>query len=478
MSAMPSRIDTLRVPPFALESEQSVLGGLMLVPEALSSIADWLAAEDFYRREHRLIYTAIVDLVGRREPIDPITLGEWFKRNGEADSIGGPAYLSELANNTPSAANIEAYAEIIVEQARLRKTIEIGTRLSGQGFDRANRSEAIIAEAMHALAQLQTSRLQGGLRPARELARDWYAELSDNYDRGDAITGMPTPWSELDALTHGLQAGDLIVIAGRPNMGKTVMGLQIAAHAAMKLGTRTAFFSLEMTAKQVLSRVVSATQNIPHKWLMSPRTDESQWPRVSGAVDVLNRAPLWIDDTHGLSIDQAKARARRMHLRSKIGLLVFDHMHEFKLQGRNSSERTYELGQVADGMKGLGKEFDCPVVALAQLNRDLLSRPDKHPIMSDLRASGDIEQIADMILFLHREEYYDKKTHLKGVVDVEIGKGRNVETGSRIQLQNRFDVMRLDPWEGELPLPPAKPQTMSKKRNSFAPDPVSEAYAE
>lgn len=471
-----SRVDTLRQPPFRLDAEQAVLGGLILVPASFAQVSDWLSENDFYKREHRLIYAAIRKLVERRDPVDTVTMLERLEADATRDYVP-VAYVSELANSTPSAANIIAHAEIVLEQSRLRKLIEVGTRLAGEGFGRGTSSELAAAAAMRELAQLQTSHLSGGLRSARELASEWYADLSANYDRGDAITGISTPWPQLDALTHGLQAGDLIVIAGRPNMGKTVMGLQIAAHAALKLGVRTALFSLEMTAKQVLNRFVSASENIPHKWLMSPRND-AHWSRVAGALETLNRAPLWIDDTHGLSIDQLEARAHRMHLRSKIGLLVFDHLHEVKLTGKSSSERTYELGQVTSRMKGLGKEFGCPVIALAQLNRDLLSRPDKHPIMSDLRASGDIEQIGDLILFLHREDYYDKKTHLKGVVDVEIGKGRNIETGERVQLQNRFDVMRIDPWEGDLPLPPARPQTTSKKRNSFAPDPVAEAYSE
>ena len=480
MNVMPSKVEVLRQPPWSMESEQSVLGALLLVPEALASVSDWLHEDDFYRREHRLIYGAIVRLASQKVGLDSATLLAQLEADETRDQIP-PAYVYELANNTPSAANITAYAEIVVERSRLRKGIEIGTQLAGASFQPGSQSETVIAEAMHALSQLQTSRIRGGLRSSRELTREWFEDLSAIYQRGDAITGMPTPWAELDRLTHGLQAGDLIVIAGRPNMGKSVMGVQLAAHTAVTLNIQTALFSLEMTAKQVLNRAAAGLRSIPHRWLMSPHDDETHWPHVADAAERLNSAPFWIDDTHGLTIDQIAARARRTHLRSKIGLLMVDHLHEIRLLGKTSSERTHELGVVAGELKGLGKEFDCPVVALAQLNRELLGRQDKHPIMSDLRASGDIEQVADLILFLHREDYYDKNTHLQGVVDVEIGKGRNIPTGERVQLANRFDVMRLDNWEGELPLPPArerKPSSGLRSRRAPAPDPVSEAYRE
>lgn len=472
----PSRVDVLRQPPFSLEAEQSVLGGVMLVPDALAQISDWLTVEDFHRRDHRLIYAAILKLADRREPLDAVTLLQRLEADAERDQVAVP-YLYELMNNTPSAANVAAWAEIVVEKSKLRKLIDIGTQLAGNGFDPRTQSELAIANGIRDLSLIQTSRLRGGLRSSRDLCGEWYAEIQANYEHGNAITGMATPWTKLDLLTHGLQAGDLIVIAARPNMGKTVMAVQAAVHAAIALNRQVALFSMEMTAKQILNRAAACMGSVPHKWLLAPHHEKENWAKVGEIVTQLNRAPLWIDDTPGLTIDQIKARARRTNLRSKIGLLMVDHLGEVRLRSRTSSDRAYELGDVAGELKGLGKEFDCPVVALAQLNRELLKRDDKHPNMGDLRASGDIEQKADLILFLHREDYYNKNTHLKGVVDVEIGKGRNIPSFERIQLANHFDVMRMDDWEGDLPLPPP-PQTKSKKRNSFVPDPVAEAYAE
>lgn len=469
MSAQPRDIEILRQPPCSIEAEQSVLGGLLLAPAALASIADWLAVEDFYRREHRLIYAAIRALAERREPLDAVTLLQRLEADAVRDQVP-LSYLYELMNNTPGASNITAWAEIVVEHSKLRKLIEIGTQLAGKGFDRGSQSELAIADAIHALSAMQTSRLRGGLQSAKALLRQWMEDLATNYQRGDAITGMPTPWPDLDRLTHGLQAGDLILIAARPNMGKSVMGMQLGVHAATALKLQTAIFSLEMTSTQVLNRATAALGDIPHDWLLSPRADETYWPRVSEAAEQMQRAPLWIDDTPGLTIDQIAARARRANLQHRVRLLIVDHLHEIRLAGRTSADRAHELGEAAGALKALGKEFDCPVVALAQLNRALATRASKRPEMTDLRASGDIEQKADVILFLHRDDYYDRNTHLKGVVDVEVGKGRNIPTGARVQLRNRFDVMRLDPWTGELPLPePSDRPTRSERWGGFRP---------
>lgn len=444
--------DVLRVPPHAIDAEEAVLGSILLAPKSLAKVADWLAPDDFYRHEHRVLYGVLRSMADRHEAIDAVTVTERLAID-EPELGGDRAFVYDLANRSASAANIVGYAEIVLEKSRLRHAIEVGTQLAGNAFSGTESAEVVVAKATQALATLRTSRLRGGLKPSRELMRPWFESLSAIYQRGDAITGMPTPWAELNRLTHGLQAGDLIILAARPNMGKTVMGLQLALHAALALQRRTAVFSLEMTATQLLNRAVASLAPAPHAWMLSPGVDETYWPRVSETASLLNGAPLLIDDTPGLSAEQIASRARRANLQAPIGLLVVDHLHEIALPGRTSAERTHDLGRAAQTLKGLGKEFGCPVVSLAQLNRDMNQRGDKHPVMTDLRASGDIEQVADVILFLHREDYYDKNTHLKGVVDVEIGKGRDIPTGARIQLRNRFDVMRLDDWEGELPLP-------------------------
>lgn len=475
---MTNRIDTLRVPPHSNDAEENVLGALLLAPAGLAKVSDFLTAEDFYNHAHRVIFRTICELSGSGQPIDTVTMMERIEADGMAEQIGGSAHLSQLANATASAANIVAYAEIVVEHARLRRAIEVGTNIAGAAFERGAQSEAVIAEGVRKLSGLQISRLRGGLQSARSLTGNWIAALSETYSRGESITGLPTPWAELNRKTHGLQKGDLIIIAARSNMGKTVMAAQLAEHAALVLGIRTAFFSLEMSANQLLARMVALRENIPHDWLMSPvGGNETYWPRVTDATVRLNSASLLIDETPSLTAQQIQARARRAHMQAPIGLIVVDHLHEILLPGRTSADRAHDLGVASQTLKSLGKEFGCPVVALAQLNRELLNRSDKRPIMSDLRASGDIEQIADLILFLHRDDYYDKKTHLKDVVEVEIGKGRNIRTGERINLHNRFDVMRLDDWVGELPLAPVKPASNEGFRTRRSPDRVSEAYS-
>ena len=447
----------IRQPPCAIDAEQNVLGAIMIVPESLAKVSDWLSAEDFYRREHRLIYSALLALAEKREPIDAVTLGTRMQADGSAADIGGAAYLSELASNTASAANIVSHAEIVIERSRLRKTIEIGTRIAGRGFDSREESETIIADALRQLSEMQSARIRGGLKTAREMLAPWMKSLEESYFRKDVITGLRTPWAELNRVTHGLQGGDLVIIAARPNMGKSVMGAQLAEFAATEIGVRTAVFALEPTATQLLNRITAMRGSVAYRAMTSPAClNETDWTRIGDVASRLYSAPLLIDDTPGLSAMQIEGRARRAHMQSPLGLIVVDHLHEMEVPGSTSAERAHGLGQACGRLRALGKDFNCPVVALAQLNRELLNRGDKHPQMSDLRASGSIEEKADMILFLHREDYYDKKTHLKGVVDVEIGKGRDIETGTRIQLHHRFDVMRLDDWDGELPSPPQR----------------------
>lgn len=458
-------LETLRVPPHAIDAEQAVLGGLMLAPGALAKIADWLAEDDFYRRDHRLIFRAITELSNRPGTLcDAVTMGDWFDANGLSEMIGGSSYLIELANNTASAANIVAYAEIVAEKSRLRRAIDVGTTLAESAWTRGAESGLVAADAMQAIAKLQATQQRGGLKAAKPMLRSWFQDLTERYNRGDAVMGMPTPWHQLDELTHGFQPGELVVIAARPNMGKSVMAGQLAAAAAIR-GTRTALFSLEMTEKQVMRRAVACFGRIDHTWLMRPRDDETAWQRVSTAVAMLNDAPLLVDDTPALTLVQLQARARRAHLQAPLGLIVVDHLHEMPVD--DPKQEASGIGRNAQGLKALGKEFGCPVVVLAQLNRGLASRTDKRPAMSDLRSSGEIEQKADVILFLHREDYYDPKTHLRGLVEVIIGKGRDIPTGERIYLANRYDQMRLDDHEGLLPEPDPDPEPQAKRSGGF-----------
>ena len=459
---MDGPIPTLLQPPWSEESERSVLGSLMIDPSALTSISDWLTEADFFRRDHRLIFRSISTLIERREPCDVVTLGEWFRAQGIADEVGGCGYVMELANNTPSAANVVAYAEIIAEQSRKRQAIGIAMQAQSDAFARGSKAEDVISQAMAALSNLQVSKLRSGLKSSKPLAREWYADLVRRHQIGDRVTGMSTPWREVNEATHGLQDGELIILAGRPNMGKSVAGFNLAEHVAGN-GERVAVFSLEMTSTQVMRRCVASRGDIPHDWLLAPNdaglSSELYWSNATRAHTEIGDMPMLIDDTPALTIDQITAIAKRAHLQQRLRLVIVDHLHIVRRKGDNDVR---ELGQISGGLKALAKDLGCPVVALAQLNRSVTGRTDKRPLMADLRASGEIEQDADLILLLHREDYYDRATHLRGVVEMEIAKGRDVKTGTQINLANRFDVMRLQDWQGPLPEKPVSHDGESK----------------
>ena len=453
-----------RVPPQSTEAEQAVLGGLMLAPESLPRIADWLAETDFYRRDHRLIYRAILDLAAKAQPFDAVTMGEWFEANCLAEQVGGTGYLIELASTTPSAANIVAYAEIVKERSRLRDAITIGTGLVNDGFSPEGRTSAeIVAEASQALAAIRTDTLAGGLVPSSDTMGDWYRELNERYERGSGVTGIPYPWHEVNKVTHGLQPGELTIIAARPSMGKSIMALNLALFSALRK-VNTAFFSLEMTARQVNRRNVSNLGNVPHDWLLAPDKEQDElWTDVSAAVAKIKTATLLVDESAGLRKEQVLARARRAHMRKPIGLIVVDHLHELAF---NADQMRHEIGAAVGDFKALGKEFGCPVVVLAQLNRGVESRQDKRPGMADLRESGEIEQKADVIWFLYREDYYrrnDVGYQPQHDVELILAKGRDLQVGKPITLKADFGFMRMLDWDG-----PPPDRSVVKKQDGFS----------
>ena len=459
----------LAIPPHANDAEQSVLGAVLLVPESLVKVTDWLPESAFYRKDHRAIWRAVNALSAQGRPFDAVTLCDWFAGNGLADVVQ-PAYLLELANMTGSAANVVAYAEIVAEKARLREAADIAARMGERALAADTPSADVIAQASHALAQLGGSISRGGLQGPKPILRGLLDDIDARLASGTRMTGLPTPWHDLNEATHGLQAGELVVLAGRPNMGKSVAGIQLAAFSALR-GTSTLVFSLEMTGRAVMRRAVSATGQIPHDWLMAPdpkAQDDYGYPvdyeqRIRSIGAELAKSPLLIDETPALSVEQIAARSKRAHLQQSVGLVIVDHLHIVRTKG---DDYVRELGAVSRALKALAKDLRCPVVALAQLNRALAARTDKRPGMTDLRASGEIEQDADLILFLHREDYYAAETHLRGVVEMHIGKGRDIESGQTIHLANRFSEMRLDDWRGPLP---ERAQANPKPKNNVRP---------
>ncbi len=427
----PARVDTLRVPPHSIDAEQAVLGGLMLDERAWERIADKLEEGDFYRKDHRLIYRAIGDLSNKNMPCDAVTLGEWFDTNGLAEMVGGSSYVIQLANSTPSAANIVAYAEIVREKSVLRQLIDAGTEITGDGFQPEGRStQEILESAEQKVFRIAESGARGrkGFVAMRSAVKEAFQILHQRYESKGSVTGLATGFTDLDEMTAGLQPSDLIIVAARPSMGKTALAVNMAEYAAIKAKKSVAIFSMEMSASQLAFRLISSLGRINQQHLRTGDIQEEEWPRVTAAITLLSDAKIFIDDTPALSPAELRARARRLKREHDLGLIVIDYLQLMQVPG-NKENRATEISEISRGLKALAKELNIPVIALSQLNRSLEQRTDKRPVMSDLRESGAIEQDADVILFIYRDEVYDKDSPKKGTAEIIIGKQRNGPIG-------------------------------------------------
>jgi replicative DNA helicase len=424
-------VDDIRVPPHSLEAEQSVLGGLMLDNRTWDAIADRLLAEDFYRRDHQLIFAAIAELAAKGEPSDAVTLSESLERKGLSGETGGLIYLAGLVRETPSAANIRAYADIVRERSVLRKLISVGGQIASSAYDPEGRDASeIVDDAERLVFEIAEAGKKGGsgFVPLRN-------ELGSLIDRLDMLaqnkgqlTGVSTGFAKLDEMTAGLQKGDLIVIAGRPSMGKTTFALNIAENAAF--GPRKAsvgIFSMEMSREQLAFRMISSLGRVDQSKLRIGQIDED-WPRVNSAIEQMKTASIYIDDQGALTPTDVRARARRLKREHGLDLIVLDYLQLMQVAG-NTENRATEISEISRSLKALAKELAVPVIALSQLNRSVEQRTDKRPVMSDLRESGAIEQDADVIMMIYREEVYDKNTTRKGIADIIITKQRNGEIG-------------------------------------------------
>ena len=434
--------------PASIDSEQTVLGALMLDHEAIIKVCDWLREEDFYLREHQMIYRAINALHERKSPVDAVTMSEWLDANSLSEIVGGASYVLKLANATPSAANIVAYAEIVKEKSRLRAIHASAMQAAKAIMERGANSSLIATELSKQAAELIADPHVGGLSPAREGVTGWYDKLLKRYESDVKITGIETGLTDLDALTLGLQPGDLILLAGRPSMGKSIIAFQIAVHAALAR-KHTAVFSLEMRAEQVVQRSVSALARVPHDLLRRPKgLSEEEWHRVTQAMQDIRNADLYIDEQPSLTAAQIVARTKRENMRRKVDFVVIDHLHEFKLAGRDEVK---ELAESVGEIRKLAKDLHVPVLLLAQLNRLATGRTDHKPRLSDIRGSGGIEEKCDVIFLIHREDHYDKNTHFHGVVELIPAKGRDLCVDDEIHLRNVYSQMRVESWIGDLP---------------------------
>jgi replicative DNA helicase len=449
----PADVEQLRLPPHDVGAEQAVLGALMIAPDALAKIQDWLGEGDFYRKDHRLIYRAICTLIGRGDPVDTLTMGEWFEANGLAELMGGMGYVFELHNNTPSAANIVAYAEIVAEKSKCRQAIDIGSSLMERGYSAQLESQQIVADAQYALSQVQASKLRASLVPVKGAMAKMHADLLQRYERGGGLSGIPTPWDAVNDWTNGLEPGSLTLLGARPSMGKSVLALQLALHAA-SLGYRTAFFSVEMSDKQCMARAVACQGDIPFSWVRNPNDNEPDaavyWGRLERATADILAMPLLIDATPAINRMQLEARCRRAHLQDPLKLILVDHIHDMKIDPKRDAR--FEYGDIAQTGKTLAKDLDAHVIMLCQLNRGLESRANKRPIMADFRESGELEQKADIMAALYRDVVYDPQTPFRDVVELLRLKGRDLGIGAPIMLQSQLDVMRMSNWIGEIPM--------------------------
>jgi replicative DNA helicase len=442
------QLAAVRVPPHSIEAEQSVLGGLLLDNSAWDKIADMVRGEDFYRHDHRLIFQTVSRLIDQSRPADAVTVYEMLQSAGKADDAGGLAYLSTLAQNTPSAANIRRYGEIVRDRSILRQLVSVGdeistTALNPQGME----TKAILDEAEKKVFEIAESGARGrqgfvGMEPLLTKVVERIQELFERKDASD-VTGVPTGFTDIDRMTSGLQPGDLVIVAGRPSMGKTALALNFAEHVAIAQGMPVAVFSMEMGAGQLALRLLSSVGRINQQRLRTGRLEDGDWPRLTEAIGKLHDAQLYIDESPALNSLELRARARRLaRTCGKLGMIVVDYL---QLMSASSSgeNRATEISEISRSLKALAKELQVPVVALSQLNRTVEQRADKKPVMSDLRESGAIEQDADVILALYRDEFYNPDSTDKGIAEVLILKQRNGPTG-RVNLRFAGENTRFD----------------------------------
>lgn len=425
--------EALKVPPHSIEAEQSVLGGLLLDNESWEKTADLLVEHDFYRRDHQLIFRGIAALFELSQPVDVITLGEYHDKRGELDQVGELAYLGMLSRNTPSSANIVAYASIVRERSILRQLIAVGTTISNAAFNPEGRtSEEMLDHAEGQVFEIaeKGAKRAGGFVQVKEVLSKVVDRIDTLFEQDSPITGLSTGFTDFDEQTSGLQPADLVIVAGRPSMGKTTFAMNLAENAAIKSKEPVAVFSMEMPADALAMRMLSSLGQIDQHRLRTGKLNDDDWPRLTSAIALLNEAPLFIDDTPALTVTELRARARRLKREHGLSMIVIDYIQLMQGSGKNNENRTTEVSEISRSLKALAKELEVPVIALSQLNRSLEQRPNKRPIMSDLRESGAIEQDADLIVFIYRDEVYNEDSPEKGKAEIIISKQRNGPIGT------------------------------------------------
>jgi replicative DNA helicase len=446
MDAMAAELG--KVPPQQLEAEQSVLGGILLDSDGLPAALEVLKGDEFYRDAHRVIFRAAQDLFERNSPIDLVTVADYLAQKNLLESVGGAAYLASLAEAVPSASNIAAYARIVSDKALLRRLIQIAAEISSWSYAGGKKVEDILDQAEAAIFAITESRVRSGYYPIKEVVKKSIQIIEDLYDRREMLTGVPTHYRDLDKLTAGFQKSDLIIIAGRPSMGKTAFALSIARNSALESGIPVGVFSLEMSKEQLAMRLLCAEARVNSQKIRSGFLSQDDCTKLITAAGHFGDVPILIDDTPAISTLELRAKARRMKAELDVGMIVVDYLQ--LMRGRSGVDsREQEISDISRSLKALAKELSIPVVALSQLNRKVEERHNKRPILSDLRESGAIEQDADVILFIYRDEAYNSNSADAGIAEISIGKQRNGPSGIDIKLAyikeyTRFENLALE----------------------------------
>ena len=415
-----------RVPPQNIEAEQAVIGGMLIEKEAISKVAEFLKADDFYREAHRLIFEAMLELFNKNEAVDLVTVTEVLRKNDKLEAVGGIAYITSLANSVPTAANINYHGKIVEEKALLRGLINSATHIASMGYEDTEAVTDIIDKAEKMILEVSERKMSGDFVPIKSIIFDAFGKIEQLYASKGGITGLATGFKDLDKITSGLQPSDLILVAARPSMGKTAFTLNIASHVAIREKKAVAFFSLEMSKEQLVQRMLCSEATIDSQRLRIGELEERDWTKLISAADRLSSAPIYIDDTPGITVMEMRSKARRLKIEHDLQLIIIDYLQ--LMQGssnKGGDNRQQEISEISRSLKALARELNVPVIALSQLSRSVESRQIKKPMLSDLRESGSLEQDADIVSFLSRDDYYIPKTENKNITDIIIAKHRN-----------------------------------------------------
>jgi len=419
-----------RVPPHNHEAEQSVLGAIFLDPQALVTASEILVPEDFYRIAHQKIFQTMLDLSDKGSAIDVVTVTEELSARKELEDVGGLSYLMELANAVPTAANVSYYAKIVEEKSILRRLIRTATKIVEDSFTREDEVEELLSEAEKKIMEVANRKNAGDFKHVKDVLVQTYDKIEQLQNRTGDVTGIPTGFTDLDRMTAGFQRNDLIIVAARPSVGKTAFALNIAQNVAVKARENVAIFSLEMGAEQLVMRMLCAEGNIDAQVLRTGALSPEDWSKLTIAMGTLSNAGIYIDDTPGLRVNEIRAKCRRLAQEKGLGMIVIDYLQLIQGSGRRGENRQQEVSEISRSLKALARELHVPVIALSQLSRGVEQRQDKRPMMSDIRESGSIEQDADIVAFLYRDDYYDKETENKNMIEIIIAKQRNGPTGT------------------------------------------------